>query len=128
MDNMQIEKFDKEKHYGEICEWFSKRNLIIPKSSMLSTNGVIVSDVAAGFLYVTDSSIAFLDYYISNPQSSDKKRAKALEIITMNLQMWAKEMEITHLMANSQIKSIQKLALDNDFKSYGFSHTFMKEL
>jgi len=128
MDNMRIEKFDKEKHYDSICEWFKKRNLNAPKSSMLSNNGIIVPDIACGFLYLTDSSLGFLDFYISNPMSDEKKRHKALEIITNNLIMWAKDCDVSHLLANSQIKTIQKLAFDNGFKDLGFSLTFMKEL
>lgn len=125
---MQVEKFDKEIHYDEISEWFKKRNLNVPSKDMLSSNGVIIKGIACGFLYLTDSSLGFLDFYISNPNNKDKKRAKALETITSNLIMWAKDMGVTHLMANSQINTIQKLAFDFDFKSYGFTHFFMKEL
>lgn len=125
---MQARKFDKEKDYKEICEWFRKRNINSPSIDMLSDSGVIVDNVACGFLYLTDSSLSFIDFYISNPLSSKQKRSQALELITTNLIMWAKETGASHIMCNSQIRTIQDLAFKYDFKSYGFSLTFMKEL
>lgn len=128
MDNMRIEKFDKEKHYEDLCKWLEKRKLGVPSKNMLPDNGAIVPDVACGFLYLTDSSLAFIDYYVTNPMIAAKKRKQALEVITTNLIMWAKEIGVNHLMANSSVHSIQKMAEDNGFKSCGFVKFFIKEL
>jgi hypothetical protein len=124
----ELEKFSFDEHFEEITRWFTHWGLMSPKREMLSSNGIIVRDIACGFLYLTDSSMAFLDFYISNPKSKKEDRAKALSMITKNLIAWAKEYGVTNLLANSQIKTIQNLAVENGFQPYGLSLTFMKEL
>lgn len=45
----------------------------------LPKTGAIVDDVAAGFLYLTDSSVSFLENFVSNPKASDRDVAKAID-------------------------------------------------
>ena len=67
--------------YVELCKWFKDHKLSTPSRDQLPMNGFIVPKIAAGFIYLTDSSIAILDCFISNPASDDHQRDAALEIV-----------------------------------------------
>jgi len=128
MDNMRIEKFDKEKHYEDLCKWLEQRKCPIPTREMLSDNGAIVPDVGCGFLYLTDSSMAHLDFFVTNPMADEDKRTKAMDVVTSNLIMWAKEFGVSHLVTDSKVQKMQKLAFDYGFLPCGFTLALLKEL
>lgn len=76
--------FIQEEDYETLCEWWSFWRFPSPPKEALPDNGLgglKVSymkdgekiDVCAGFLYGTNSSIAWLEFIVSNPNVKDKK-------------------------------------------------------
>ena len=124
---MKVRRY-KAKDYDTICGWFNKRNLNSPTSKQLPKNGAIVDDLACGFLFITDGDFAYIDFYISNPDSEKEQRAEALQLVTKQLIAWAEYMEFSQIMANTQFDSIEKLALQNGFKNIGQYTVLMKGL
>jgi hypothetical protein len=118
----------KAKDYETICGWFNKRNLNSPTTKQLPKNGAIVDDLACGFLFITDGDFAYIDFYIANPDSDKDQRSKALQLVTEQLIEWAKYMEYSHIMANTQFNSIETLAINNGFKNIGKYSVLMKGL
>lgn len=114
--------------YEMICHWFEQRGFNPPTRSLLPLTGAIASDAACGFLYCTDSDVAFIDFYITNPEVDVSTRATALKDVTQHLIRWAKEMEYTVIMANTQKRSIENLAIEHGFKNIGKHSVLMKEL
>lgn len=79
----------------EINGWLSSRGLGGADIRVLPTNGYIVPNIAVGFLYKTDSSAAFLDFFISNKEIPYEKRQEAFDEIARQLISRAKELGFT---------------------------------
>ena len=115
-------------HYEQIQSWFIARNLNVPSETSLPTHGAIVENVAVGFLFCTDGDLAYIDFYVSNPKASRRDVLKAFDEITTNLILWAKEMDYSSILANTQFKSIEKMAVKHGFKNLGQYTSFARSL
>lgn len=73
------------KDYGQLCLWWDKRNLPHVSLKDLPITGYIVENVAAGFMYFTDSKLCFIEHFISNPDVPRETRDKALDTVVENL-------------------------------------------
>lgn len=113
-----------EKHYDMITEWQERRGQPFLSAEYLPTHGLVVEDVACGFLYCTDSVIGMIDIFITNPEASNIARAKALDLILKNLIIWAKDLGLKRLIATCKIKGTRNLALKNSFEDVG-EHSFL---
>lgn len=114
--------------YPMICEWARKRKINPPSQDMLPNFGAVVQDVACGFLFMTDGDFAYIDFYFTNPEAKSHSRRFALQCITEQLIQWAREMEYSKIMANTQIESIEELAIINGFKNIGKFSVLMRSL
>jgi len=83
--------------------------------------GMIVYDgdipVCAGFLYLTNSKVALVNWVVSNKQYRGKeKRTTAIEFLILSLVEWAKRMNVewvyTHIKSNK---------LEDHFVNVGFN-------
>jgi len=74
----KIKLKDKE----EINKWWLAWGLEKPHDDCLSPNGFIISknnlNIAAGYLYLTDAKIGYVDFLVSNPEYRDKDRNKLI--------------------------------------------------
>src|SRR5712692_7696099 len=52
---------------AEMNEWYARRGMAPMDPAHLPTIGYIEPGVAAGFMYVTDSKLVFLENYVANP-------------------------------------------------------------
>ena len=79
---MEIRSFNKEKDYETLCNWWNDWKLIEHRVDALSENGIIVSkdgvDICSGFIYSTDSSIAWFEFITINKKTTKKQREGAL--------------------------------------------------
>jgi hypothetical protein len=114
--------------YDMICEWAKKRKLSPPNPKSLPQYGAIIPGIACGFLFITDGDFAYIDYYYTNPDEKSGVRWTALQLITEQLIVWAKEMEFSRIMANTQVESIKELAIINGFKNIGHYSVLMRSL
>ncbi len=114
--------------YPEICGWFKAHGLSCPDLSHLPVHGFIVPEIAAGFIYMTDSTISILDCFISNPHSDDKRRDMAIDLIVLNLAKHAKIKGTKILITNTRIQAVRLRALDLGFNETGKHFSFVKEL
>jgi hypothetical protein len=114
--------------FKDIEQWFIARNLAMPEPWAFSTIGLIVEDVAAGWLYVTNSGCAMLDCYISNPKADHSSRKQALKQITKGLMKMAKNHGAQMILCNTKIDAIGELAESFGFRSDGVNSMFSKAL
>jgi len=77
---MNIVKFTFE-HHDEVSGWWKERGWAPIPLATLPTTGFIVPGVCAGFLYLTDSNLCFLEWVISNPESESQDRSKGLDLL-----------------------------------------------
>ena len=93
MESLTIRKFDLNNDYKDYCDWhnvFKRRNVMPPTKEMLSNSGLIVEykgqKVIAGFLYMTNSSIAAVEFIIANNKAPRDIRKKSLKKLLTNLE------------------------------------------
>lgn len=114
--------------FDELGRWYLARWGSVPHKSLFPPIGFIVEGIAAGFLYLTDSSIAIIDGYISNPETDSKTRSDALNAITEALIGFAKSHGVKRLKCDSQSEAIKKRALSHGFTLVGVYDSFTLEL
>ena len=114
---MNIREY-KNSDYWTLASWWTAHNWACPHQEMLPKTGFIIEDVCAGFLYKTDSKIAFLEWIISNPKSNKEERNKALNILINQLCEDAKKSEFEAIFTSSNHNK-----LIERYKNHGFNLT-----
>lgn len=118
----------KPEDYVQLTRWFRLREVPVPPLEFLSNHGYIVDDVAAGFLYLTNSAVGIIDGYVTNPESDKSARDNALDWITIHLTAYAKNSGCKLLKCDSKIKEVIIRAKDHGFKEIGQFTCLAKEL
>lgn len=112
----------------EIADWHGARGIVPPDRELYPRIGFIVSGVAAGFLFRTDSGICFLDGYISNPNTDREAREKALDEITDRLLLAAKDHGFTKAMAYTQNAAVRRRCERYEFSPGGDYSLYIREI
>lgn len=88
-----IREFNLDNDYQDYCDWhnvFKKRNIKPPTKEMLSNSGLIVEydgqKIIAGFLYMTNSSIAAVEFIMANNKADRAVRKESLKKLLTNLE------------------------------------------
>lgn len=80
---MKVRLFNKEKDFETLCEWWDDWGLFKHHPDALSENGIIISkdgvDICSGFIYSTDSHIAWFEFITMNKKASKKQREGVLQ-------------------------------------------------
>jgi len=80
---MKIRLFNKEKDFETLCKWWGDWGLFQHHPDALPKNGFVVSkdgvDVCSGFVYSTDSYIAWIEFVTMNKHATKKQREGVLE-------------------------------------------------
>lgn len=114
--------------FEQIATWYGMREMRFPDRSLFPPTGFIISGVAAGFIYYTDSLVALIDCYISNPDTDSKTRSDALNAVTDALINSAKFHRCKMIKCDTQSEAIKKRALAHGFKTIGAYENFVMEL
>jgi hypothetical protein len=114
--------------FDQIGTWFSMREMRLPDRSLFPATGFIISGIAAGFIYYTDSAVALIDCYISNPDTDPQDRSEAIDAITDALIQSAKFHRCKMIKCDTQLDTIKKRALALGFKGIGEHDNFVMEL
>lgn len=91
-----------------INAWYAMRGLPELHEHLFPDVGYIVPGVGAGFIYQTDSSLCFIEGYISNPSSTKAQRKESFDHITNALIRAAKEHGFRSILAYTQNEEIAK--------------------
>ena len=93
-----------EEDYETICKWWDfwfKRSLpkeFLPDDGksgfMIEKNNQLV---ACGFLYITNSKVAFLGWVISNPKYKQKDRKKVIKKLISNIEDICRDMDYKYM-------------------------------
>lgn len=114
--------------YAVLKSWFQARGMATPPPSALPALGVIVDNAAAGFLIQSDTSVAVIDFYISNPKIEAHRRDAALDHVTETLFKHAKRLGFKYVKCTTRLEAIAKRAKTHGFNEIGMFRTFLKEL
>lgn len=125
-----------EEDYVVVCDMMDGWGMAALHRRMLSENGIIVSkngvDVCSGWLYQTDSKLAWIEWVVMNKKAPKETREGALDFLYESLFNRAKELgfEVVMSIANhsSLIKRLKnKLGFVEDIKG-GFQKLFFKNI
>ena len=93
---MKTRLFDKNKDYNTLCEWWEDWGMKQHPTEALSQTGIIISedniDICSGFIYSTDSYIAWLEFVTMNKKTTKEQRKGALEKLFETMVQKAKSM------------------------------------
>lgn len=102
-----------ESDWETMCSWWKWWKWPEVNKDMLPLNGcgglmVYKEDIpiAAGFLYLSNSKVAWLDWVVSNPQYRDSDRKEALEILINSLEEVAKQQDYSIIISIARNKSL----------------------
>jgi len=122
--NLEIRILKEEDYEDILCKWWKEWNWTSPPSREFlpnnGTGGYIVFDgetpIVAGFLYDTNSSVAWCDWIISNINYTDRpNRRKAIEFLINTITECAKGLKKKYMYANNTSQP-----LINIYKNLGY--------
>jgi len=110
---MQVRYWDREKDYDMLVEWWNSWRFTPPANNCLPPTGIIVSsdgiDVVSGFLYVSNSSLCWIEFIVSNPNMKDRElRLDCIDKCINTLCDIAKEMGYGMAYASLNKESLQE--------------------
>lgn len=117
-----------EKDFSEIRAWYEARHIEPVEPAFYGNVGMIEPGVAAGFLTLTDSLVAFLENFVTNPKRYAKERHDAVIKISDALEEEAQLRGYTRIIAITKSHGIGTSALGHGFKSLGSCELYGKEL
>ncbi len=98
-----------EKHFAEILRWFELFNESMTPDALPQT-GYIVPGKAAGFLYRTDSSLAWVESLIASKEVPKEERSRALDAVVLALCREAKRLGFKTVLGSTQLEAVVKRA------------------
>lgn len=117
-----------QRDFNEINLWRHWRGLDILSRDFYPNTGLMVHGVAAGWLVETDSKVALLENFISNPKAYKQERMEAVKEIGHDLAEYAKRRGYTKLFIITNSGVIEKYALEEKYEKLGTANLFAKEI
>lgn len=112
-----------ENDYDNLVDWWNWHRFPTIEKRFLPENGlggIMVQideiDVCAGFLYLTNSKIAWIEYLVSNPNYKNKDRKQAISMTIKRLCEIASELGYEAIFS-----SVKNQHLIKHFEEIGFS-------
>lgn len=123
-----MRRYVKERDYDQVALWMHNRNLESPKRDEFPQVGFIQDEVCVGFLVLTDTQTAYLDFFVSNPEADPLERKTALDAVISQLLLLAKDLKYARVVFTSQLETIFQKGRDHEFRFAGVYQHFSKEL
>lgn len=113
-----------EKDYETLCKWWKDWRWTPPARELLPDNGkcgVMVSkdgvEICAGFIYLTNSKFAIVEYVVSNFEVKDKEvRQGAIKLVIDGLSEIGKQEGYKLAFTSLKNPSLQKLYVDRGYQ------------
>jgi hypothetical protein len=116
-----------EEDYTIVCEMMSGWGMAALHRRMLSENGIIVSkngvDVCSGWLYQTDSKLAWIEWVVMNKKARKELRVGALDFLYETLFEQARKLGFEVIMSLAHTKSFENKLKNKNFKKECFTYT-----
>lgn len=114
--------------YSQLKRWCFDRDVEAPPIELLSDTGIIVDEIAVGFLYLTNSAVGMLEGFLTNPKADKNDRNEALNSITLNLIKLAEQSGCKLLKCDTRAEEIVNRAKSFGFNELGQYKTCVREL
>lgn len=121
-------RFLKEDDYEVLCEWWKAFRFPAPPRDFLpenGTGGIMVQkdgvNIVAGFVYFTNSAIAWSEFIISNFDYKDKDRKEAIKILIYELNELSKSKGSKYIYTVVKNQNLKKI-----YQEMGYSNGSVK--
>lgn len=115
----------KYEDYDILKEWWSfwrfpaPSPLLLPQYEEGLFNGLLISekgkDLASGFLYETNSGIAWIEFIVTNPKTTSEERNKAILKLLEELSNSAKELGFLTIFSSVKNENLINKYIENGF-------------
>jgi hypothetical protein len=111
---MNVREFNFQTDWDTICSWWKEYGDVAPNRAIVPPTGFI-SDVAAGFLMKTDTSLSIIEYLIVKKDFKDDRK-QAIKDIVLALMNHAKQIGYLEILGISDRQILQEVAQELGFK------------
>lgn len=87
-----MREIDLQQDYETLKEWYSAYAQVPPGPEYLSTTGLIIEGKCAVFLYITNSSVGYVERLIANPALDKEERKNAIHILCEALEPYGRDL------------------------------------
>lgn len=113
------------KDYEMLCSWWKSKDFPCPPEVILPTTGYVCDEIAAGFLYLSNSALAYVEWVVADPNADKQKRSEALDKLFDHVFAEAKKAGAIMLFTSSNIppymERVKKLGfMDGDKQTNHF--------
>lgn len=133
INHMTIELI-KPSDYPELAAWWTAHKWPpVPISSLPRTGLVVRNPIgvgqAAGFLYDSGTDISWVEWIVSNPDTSAEQRAECIKLLLEGLELEAKKQGFVFMWTSSKNRHLSKKLMEAGFAEVdvGVSH-FIKRI
>ncbi len=99
--------------YATLACWWEAHGWPAIEPKMLPTTGVIADEKAAGFLYQTDSKVAWMEWIVADPAASD--RGPAIDAVISSLSEIAADMGFELILTSVKHPGLIQRYINNGF-------------
>ena len=115
MENKLIFRPLEEEDYEIICSWWKWwRWPVLPKSVLPDNGkgGFMVEKnnipIVSGFLFISNSEMAMLEWVVSNPKYKEKDRKQAIELLIIGVENCCRQMGSKHIITLGRNKHLME--------------------
>lgn len=123
---MNVRAF-REEDFKVVRGWKLGRDNYFPPRSHFPKSGYMVEGVSCIFLIETNTAMAFLEFFISNPEASLNDRLKAFDALIVAAEKDAFAKGYDTLTGNTWIPKVMALGLRYDFQTDGKPYYFFRK-
>ena len=102
-----------ESDYETLCKWWKWWRWSPPPLTFLPETGFMVVkeniEIAACYVYLTNSKAALLEWVVSNPEYKEKDRKEALKFLIQIVEEILKQQGFIHVMTMGRNSSLLKI-------------------
>lgn len=99
-----FEKFSSQKHYKTLTQWWNGHKFpVVPLDSLPELGIVCLAQdkpICSGFLYKTDSNIAWMEWLLCDPSAPREYRGECINALIDKLEALAKDFGYTNIYTN----------------------------
>lgn len=114
-----------EEHITEAIEWMVARGTPAPPRDIFSSTGYVVPGVAAWWLYLTDSALAWTEMLVGNPKVSKETRSAGLDAVIERVLQEARDAGTRLLVCNIDRPDLEERAIRHGYRVLGRGQTLI---
>lgn len=105
-----------DEHITDAIRWMVARGQAAPPRDIFSSTGWCVPGVAAWWLYLTDSTLAWTEMLVGNPDVSKERRSEGLDLVIAHVLKEAKANGTRLLVCNVDRPDLEARAAKHGYK------------